>query len=91
MGQKTRDYHEIISSNHKIDAIQASFLNLKLKYLNKWNAERLVNSRIYDRLINNDKIIKPICPKGRKHVYHQYVIKVKNRKLQICKKGNRFL
>ena len=68
-----------IGINSRLDEIQASILNVKLKYLDRDNLERRLIAKYYNLNIKNDKIIKPIENLLSFHVYHLYVIKIKNR------------
>ena len=40
-------HHEILGTNSRLDSIQAAVLNVKLKYLNKWNEMRNKIAEIY--------------------------------------------
>lgn len=82
-GQEKRYFHKIKGFNSRLDEIQAAVLSIKLKYLDKWNDMRRNMASLYDTLITNSKIMKPVEAKYNKHVYHLYVIKTKQRdKLQ---------
>jgi len=69
--------------NSRLDEIQAAFLRVKLKYLAKdIDARRLV-ANTYSQCIYNKKISLPSWLHTDQHVFHLYVIRVKNRsKLQ---------
>ncbi len=79
MGKDKSGDYIYVSSNYKVDGLQAAFLNYKLKYLDKWNLKRIKIANEFNKKINNPKIIKPINYNDRKHVYHHYVIRSKNR------------
>ena len=67
--------------NSRLDPIQAGFLQIKLKYLNKENQKRRNIALEYEKNIKNSKIIKPCLPSvNSKHVWHLYVVRVKQRK-----------
>ena len=68
-----------IGINSRLDEIQAAVLNVKLKYLDKDNAERRKIARIYNKEIFNPNIMKPKESIDNYHVYHLYVIRTKNR------------
>ena len=55
LGCKIKYHHELIGRNSRLDTIQASFLNVKLKYLDECNELRRKNADIY---IKNLKHIK---------------------------------
>lgn len=65
--------------NSRLDEIQASVLNVKLKYLDEDNAKRKRIAGLYDEGLNRDKVTVPFSSKDGDHVYHLYVIKCKNR------------
>lgn len=78
-GRKEKYIHELIGYNSRLDAIQAAVLRIKLRYLNEWNHLRMINACYYDRYIKSDRIIKPYVAPCSQHVFHLYVIRVKER------------
>ena len=79
-GQKSRGCFQVWGRNSGMDSIQASTLSVKLKYLNKWNLRRIEIASIYHQEIKeNDSLMKPSLYLDGSHVYHQYVLRVKNR------------
>ncbi len=79
-GQKEKYNSVLKGDNCRLDEIQASILNVKLKYLDKWNNQRRENAKLYNQLLNDNKeIIIPIENSFAKHVYHLYVIKSEKR------------
>jgi dTDP-4-amino-4,6-dideoxygalactose transaminase len=80
LGCKIKYHHELIGRNSRLDTIQASFLNIKLKYLDKWNEARRKNAEIYNiNLSDIDNIETPNVIDLCKPVYHLYVIKTNYR------------
>ena len=74
-----KDYKsEIHGHNSRLDDIQAAILNVKLRYLDKWNAKRREIANNYRNLLENIVEI-PIEREYGKHVYHLYVVRHKNR------------
>lgn len=74
--------HEIEGFNSRLDGLQAAILNVKLKHLNQWIDRRRTIAKIYDTNLKKLVTIPPIIS-NIKHVYHLYVIRIKNReKLQ---------
>jgi dTDP-4-amino-4,6-dideoxygalactose transaminase len=63
--------------NSRLDTIQSIILNIKLNHLKKLNNKRIKIANYYNKNITNLKVEKLIYNYGS--VYHQYVIKVKNR------------
>ena len=73
-------HHNIIGHNFRMSGFQGAILSIKLNYLDKWNSIRLRNAKIYNTYLNELNDVKtPQLIDGYKHVFHQYVIKVKNR------------
>ncbi len=75
--------------NSRMDEIQAAFLGVRLKYLDKENQLRREIAQYYLDNINREKFILPIIPPGttaaayQSHVWHLFVIRNKQRdKLQ---------
>ena len=83
-GSNKKYFNIIKGSNSRIDEIQASILNVKLKYLIKWNEQRKILASIYDSLLKDiQEISTPVVIENSEHVYHLYVIKTTERdKLQ---------
>jgi len=70
--------HEIVGFNHRLDTLQASILSAKLKYLDEWTSKRRTNAKLYNGLLEGSVIV-PKEAEYSKHVYHLYVVRVKNR------------
>ena len=80
-GRITKKYeHEIEGYSSRLDNLQAAILRVKLRHLNKWNKSRRKNAKKYNELLSNiSGIITPYEADYAKHVYHLYVIRVKDR------------
>ncbi len=76
-------YHEEIGINSRLDAIQAAILRVRLRHLEEWNEERRIVAERYMLLFGEkgllDKVTPPKEQAGNRHVYHQYVARVKDR------------
>jgi len=68
----------------RMEGFQGAVLSVKLKYLEEWTEKRRHNAQLYNDHFKDVKgVITPRTIPGVKHVYHLYVIRVKNReKLQ---------
>lgn len=76
-GQAKQYFHEIIGINSRLDAIQANILNVKLKYLQKYNKARQHAANQYDKAFSGIASIQiPSRLPQSTHVFHQYTIKV---------------
>ncbi len=78
-GQEKRYYHKVKGFNSRLDEIQAAILRVKLRHLDSWNKLRRKNALLYNKLITNEKIIKPAEANYGKHVYHLYVVRIRER------------
>lgn len=77
-GQKEKYYHDYVGYNYRMDGFQGAVLNVKLKHLNEWTEKRRENAKIYNSLLKSN-LITPYEDVNSKHVYHLYVVRVKNR------------
>ena len=75
-GQSTRYYHPIVGYNARLDEIQAAVLRIKLRRLDEWNARRQQVAERYNELLAGGDIITPEIPRGGRHVFYCYVIRV---------------
>lgn len=82
-GAKARYYHAFVGGNFRLDAIQAAFLRVKLPYLPSWHEQRRRNAAAYHEgfreLEEQGLVILPRQLPNRRHVFNQYVIRVKDR------------
>jgi dTDP-4-amino-4,6-dideoxygalactose transaminase len=83
-GMEPKYYHELIGGNFRLDEIQAAVLNVKLPHLDSWSAARQRNAAFYDAAFRKSgvggKVITPAAaPKGARHIYNQYCIRVQRR------------
>ncbi len=78
-GHKTKHEHSVIGYNGRLDEIQAAILRIKLRQLDDYNEKRRANAVLYGRLLKKSGLVLPAEITGRKHVYHLYVVRSKNR------------
>ena len=77
-GGLVKHQHDVIGRNSRLDTIQASFLSLKLPYLEEWTIKRERVAEFYNN--NLDKKVKRVKqPKNTRNVWHMYPIICKNR------------
>ena len=82
-GEVERYKNEIPGFNSRFDELQAAILRVKLRYLDRWNKQRIYNAKVYTRLLENTYVGIPVQKNYAKHIYHLYVINSDDRdKLQ---------
>ena len=83
-GSGTTYYHDEVGINSRLDAIQAAILDVKLRHLEAWNEERRKVAEHYRLLFKaaglHDYITPPAELDGNRHIYHQYVVRVHERR-----------
>lgn len=82
-GSSTKYVNEIIGVNSRLDELQAAFLNIKLKSLDKDNAKRQDIAKRYLREVKNKRIKLPFYSGDQDHVFHVFVVRVKDRSIFI--------
>jgi len=84
-GGKPKYYHAFIGGNFRLDELQAAVLNVKLPHLDSWSAARQRNAKFYDAAFAHADLGKavetPRTAPGARHIYNQYVIRVRDRDL----------
>ena len=82
-GETARYHHERVGGNFRMDAIQAAVLLAKLPRLRAWTERRRGIAARYGELFaaaaRAERITLPREAPGRAHVYHQYVVRVRDR------------
>lgn len=78
-GQSSRYRSETIGMNSRLDALQAGILQIKLRYLDRWNQQRQrVAQRYHQFLYSLPEIITPQEIVGGESVWNQYTIRVQS-------------
>lgn len=79
-GSNIKYVHDIVGYNSRLDEMQAAFLSVKLKNLNKWNAERDRIANIFIKNIKNPKLVLPIASCDEyKNVWHIFAVMTEDR------------
>ena len=85
-GAKKKYYHETIGVNSRLDTLQAAILNVKLPHLDDFNRRRQEVAAFYDDAFSEiDGIEIPKRNPDSEHVFHQYVMRVKDGKRDALK------
>jgi len=75
-GQARKYHHDLEGYNGRLDAIQAGFLRVKLRHLDRWNAQRRGVAVRYGELLSGlAGVVPPFEPDRSSAVYHLYVIR----------------
>lgn len=76
-GQKTKYIHDVVGCNSRLDSIQAAILNVKLKYLDKYNEHRRNVAEKYTKELRDFPwLTVPRIMPNTTHVFHQYTLQV---------------
>src|ERR1700730_1621976 len=82
-GSHERYVYELVGMNSRLDALQAAILRVKLRHLPAWKVARRRNSERYRQLFQEfqlqDRVVLPVEPQHRTHVYNQFTIRVPGR------------
>ncbi|MGE5353799.1 MAG: DegT/DnrJ/EryC1/StrS family aminotransferase [Acidobacteriota bacterium] len=78
-GSSEKYNHEIFGHNYRMEGIQGAVLGVKLKYLNEWTEKRRTAAKLYSEYLGDiEEIILPREMPYAKHVYHLYVLQLRN-------------
>jgi len=91
-GSFKKYYNELVGVNSRLDELQAGFLRVKLRSLDKINSHKNKLASIYNNELSESKFIKPAVDSKYFHVYHIYNIRHNERdklKEYLEKKGIR--
>jgi dTDP-4-amino-4,6-dideoxygalactose transaminase len=78
-GSKVKYIHEIAGYNSRLDGMQAAILNVKINYIEQWTEARRKNASLYKEMLKDTNIILPVEKEDVRHVYHLFVIRIKDR------------
>ncbi len=76
-GQIKKYHHEVLGCNSRLDTIQAAILDIKLKHLDTYSANRNKMADVYyDKLGGIKELQLPKKQENSTHVFHQYTMRV---------------
>lgn len=82
-GSSAQYRHDRVGGNFRLDAVQAAVLHAKLPRLAAWNERRRAIARRYGEILGPEaragRVALPAEKPGRRHVFHQYVLRVADR------------
>jgi len=79
-GSYKKYQHAYLGVNSRLDEMQAAFLSIKLKYLDKSNQARRAIASVFNTDIKNSDVLRtPFMPEDGRHVWHLFVCRSSNR------------
>lgn len=78
-GSKVRYYNDEVGMNSRLDEMQAALLSVRLSHMEELTKERKELADYYLKNIKNAKIELPKMRENCDHVFHQFVIRSKER------------
>ena len=78
-GSRVKYHHELAGMNSRLDEIQAAWVAIKMKYIDRWNAARRKHAADYDKAFKELPLQIPAVPEDRVPNYHLYSIQTDRR------------
>lgn len=78
-GHVSKYEHAVMGYNSRLDEIQAAILRVKIKRLKEYTNARRSIAALYNKLLSGTPMVLPDEANGRKHVYHLYVVRSRER------------
>lgn len=72
-------YNYLIGHNSRLDEIHAGILSVKLDYLDRWNNQRIENTKYFDENLKDTELKLMKLDENNKNVYHMYIVQSENR------------
>ncbi|VEW14723.1 UDP-4-amino-4-deoxy-L-arabinose--oxoglutarate aminotransferase [Brevibacterium casei] len=73
-GMERRYENEVIGFNYRMTDVHAAIGRVQLRQLTGWTESRRSNAHVLDTELRG--VVTPPVPDGRKHVYHQYTVRI---------------
>lgn len=78
-GRTEKYIHELLGLNFRMSEIHAAIGREQLRHVTAWNDRRREIAARYDDLLRDLEVVTPVEKEWARHVYHMYVIRVKQR------------
>jgi dTDP-4-amino-4,6-dideoxygalactose transaminase len=78
-GQSSKNYHDLVGINSRLDELQAAMLRVKLSRLDQWNEKRRRLAQLYKEILGQTDVVLPSERTYAKHAYHLFVIRLAGR------------
>ncbi len=82
-GSEKRYYNKVVGTNSRLDEIQAGLLRVRLSHMQELEDEKKAIANRYLNELKNEKIILPKHIEGATQIWHQFVIRCKERQALI--------
>ncbi|MFH1235496.1 MAG: DegT/DnrJ/EryC1/StrS family aminotransferase, partial [Parcubacteria group bacterium] len=83
-GARKKYNSDFIGDSSRLDNLQAAILLAKFPHLDGWNAKRLERATYYSKQLSGSKYSPPVVDTDRKHVFHQYTIRVPEKRDKVA-------
>ena len=78
-GSEKRYYNKVVGTNSRLDEIQAGLLRVRLKHVQELTDEKKEIGARYQSRLHNPLFTLPPLMERATHIYHQFVIRCKER------------
>lgn len=78
-GSEKRYYNRVVGTNSRLDELQAALLRVRIAHMDEITEEKCQIAKRYAEGINNPLLELPTIREGATSVWHQYVIRCKER------------
>jgi dTDP-4-amino-4,6-dideoxygalactose transaminase len=86
--QRGRHHHVEIGYNARMEGLQGAALDVKLRYLDRWNATRSLHAeRYHDLLTDCPHLMLPRVRRLEEHVWHLFVVLVRDVQRDALRQG----
>ena len=81
-GEERKYHHQVVGINSRLDSLQAAVLRVKFRHVDEWTNARQRKAQQYELMFGDaglaEKIELPFVRKGVRHIFHQFVIRVRD-------------
>ena len=85
-GSKVKYHHDYVGINSRLDTLQAAILQVKLRHLNEYIANRRAAAEYYFNALKSvDWLQLPDIKQNTQHTFHQFTLRVKDGKRDALK------
>jgi perosamine synthetase len=84
-GMRRRYYHDEMGFNFRMTDVHAAIGLAQLRKLERFNEARIANARYLSQHLEG--VVTPTVPEGRRHVFHQYTVRVADGRRDVVREG----